>query len=232
MNISQQSIIYLLCAIPALVAGLTFHEFAHAWAADKLGDPTPRSQGRLSLDPLVHIDPMGALFFVISSLAGFGLGWAKPVMTNPRNLKHPRRDSLLIAIAGPISNLLQLPIWFLLVFLVGFLTVKLGATSTSALSAALQFMVQAFVAGITVNVGLAAFNMIPIPPLDGHWVLQSLGGPPIENLFAQIRPYSFIFLIILINFTPILRLTVGPLEEFALGLAVRTLGAGASLAGR
>lgn len=231
MNFDQERIIGLLCAIPALVAGLTFHEFAHAWAADKLGDPTPRSQGRLSLDPLVHIDPMGALFFVISSLAGFGLGWAKPVMTNPRNLSHPRRDSLLIAIAGPISNLLQLPLWFLLVFLVGFLTAKMGASAmpnTNALSA-LEFVTRAFLAGVAVNVGLAAFNMIPIPPLDGHWVLQSLGGRPIEELFDTIRPYSFIFLIAIINFTPILDYTVGPIENFALGWAVRTLEAGVSL---
>jgi len=228
MSFDPQRILYLICAIPALVAGLTFHEFAHAWAADKLGDPTPRSQGRLTLDPLVHIDPFGALFFVISSLAGHGLGWAKPVMTNPRNLKHPRRDSLLIAIAGPISNLLQLPIWFLMVFCIGFLSAKFGAASSTATGtvSVMGLATDAFVAGITVNVGLAVFNMIPIPPLDGHWVLQSLGGRPVEELFDAIRPYSFIMLFIIIQFTPLVRLAVGPAEDLAYRWADQTYFAG------
>jgi len=232
MSIDPQRILYLICAIPALVAGLTFHEFAHAWAADKLGDPTPRSQGRLTLDPLVHIDPFGALFFIISSLAGYGLGWAKPVMTNPRNLKHPRRDSLLIAIAGPISNLLQLPVWFLMVFCVGFLSAKFGAASSTATGtiSVMGLATDAFIAGITVNVGLAAFNMIPIPPLDGHWVLQSLGGRPIEELFAAIRPYSFVMLIIIINFTPLVPLAIGPAENLAERWAYKTYYAGKTLA--
>ena len=228
MNFSQDRIFALLCAIPALVAGLTFHEFAHAWAADKLGDPTPRSQGRLTLDPVKHIDPMGALFFVISSLAGFGLGWAKPVMTDPRNLKHPRRDSLLIAIAGPISNLMQLPIWFLLVFVMGFVAAKMGAVTSvgSNASVIVGLLTQVVMLGVTVNVGLAAFNMIPIPPLDGHWVLQSLGGRPIEELFDLIRPYSFFILILVINFTPLLPIVLGPAYAWAHGLASQAFGSG------
>jgi len=232
MSLDAQRILGLICAIPALVAGLTFHEFAHAWAADKLGDPTPRSQGRLTLDPLVHIDPMGALFFVISSLAGMGLGWAKPVMWNPRNVKHPRRDSLLIAIAGPISNLLQLPVWFLMVFCIGFLSAKFGmaAPAGSGAISVMGLATDAFMAGITVNVGLAAFNMIPIPPLDGHWVLQSLGGRPIEELFAAIRPFSFFILIAIINFTPLVGLAIGPAENLAYHWADQTYFAGMSFA--
>ncbi len=228
MDFSQQNILSLICAIPALVAGLTVHEFAHAWAADKLGDPTPRAQGRLTLDPVAHIDPFGALFFVLAWFSGFGLGWAKPVMTNPRNLQHPRRDSLLIAIAGPISNLMQLPIWFLLVFISGFIEAKMGATN-SQLSPFAGLISQAFMYGVLMNAGLAAFNMIPIPPLDGHWVLQAIGGRPIELLFDQIRPFSFILLIMLINFTPIFRYTLAPVEAWAMGLASQALGAGINL---
>ncbi len=231
MDLSQQNLFALLCSIPALVAGLTVHEFAHAWAADKLGDPTPRSQGRLTLDPIVHIDPIGALFFVISSLVGFGLGWAKPVMTNPRNLKHPRRDSLLIAIAGPISNLMQLPIWFLLVFVMGFVMAKMGTNPTVATNAStiVSLLIQVVIAGVTVNVSLAAFNMIPIPPLDGHWVLQALGGRPIEELFDLIRPYSFVALILIINFTPLLQIVLGPAYSWAGGLASDAFGSGIRL---
>ncbi|HEX8465453.1 MAG TPA: site-2 protease family protein [Abditibacterium sp.] len=225
----QDNIIRLLCMIPALVAGLTVHEFAHAWAADRLGDDTPRREGRLSLDPLVHIDPFGALFFIISALAGFGLGWAKPVMTNPRNLKHPRRDSLLIAIAGPISNILQTPFWLAALFAFGYISQKAGASSASTLSIA-TLIGQALFLGVVVNVGLAAFNMIPIPPLDGHWVLQSIGGRPIEELFDLIRPYSFFILILLINFTPIFRNVLGPVQGFAFDMAIRVLDAGQSLA--
>lgn len=226
---TQQALLGLLCAIPALIAGLTFHEFAHAWAADRLGDDTPRREGRLSLDPVVHIDPIGALFFVISSLAGYGLGWAKPVMTNPRNLKHPRRDSLLIAIAGPISNLLQTPIWMATLFLFGYVAQKSGLDVTD-LNSVSGVVFRTLLSGILVNIGLAAFNMIPIPPLDGHWVLQAIGGRPIEELFDVIRPYSFIVLIILLNFTSLLSNVLGPVHEFSVDLAFRVTGAGQRLA--
>ena len=227
---SEQALLALLCSIPALLAGLTVHEFAHAWAADRLGDDTPRREGRLTLDPVVHIDPLGAIFFIVSSLAGYGLGWAKPVMTNPRNLKHPRRDSLLIAIAGPISNILQTPIWMALLWVFGFVATKmnLGGQSNEMIPLLLS---AALVAGVTVNIGLAAFNMIPIPPLDGHWVLQAIGGRPIEELFDAIRPYSFFILIIIINFTPLLSIVLGPVRVFADDLAIQVWNSGRSLAG-
>lgn len=190
----------LLVALPAFTAALTIHEFAHAWMGDRLGDDTPRRMGRLTLDPLAHLDPLGSLMFIISQWLGFGVGWAKPVPFNPRNLSHPRRDAMLIALAGPASNLLQMPVWLLL--LAGVRT--LGGDPGAMLQGSGGFswvnilsMVMAY--GVIVNILLAVFNMIPLPPLDGHYVLEALGPPAITDLFNAIRPFSFLLLIVLVQ---------------------------------
>jgi Zn-dependent protease len=227
MNLSQDGILLLMCSIPAVVAGLTVHEFAHAYAAHKLGDDTAKNQGRLTLDPMAHLDLFGSIFFVLMMLSGYGIGWAKPVPVNRRNLTNPRRDDALIAVAGPISNILQVPIWMALIFVFGFIATKLQINAPDII----PIFAQALVLGVTINITLAAFNMIPFPPLDGHWILQSIGGRPIEELFDAIRPYSFIALVLLINFTPIVQYTIGPLRNFAQSLAVQTLQAGISLGG-
>lgn len=225
----QERILTLFCALPALVAGLTVHEFAHAWAADRLGDDTPRREGRLTLDPMAHLDLFGSLFFVLVWFSGYGLGWAKPVMTDHRNFAHPRRDSALVAVAGPVSNILQVPFWIASVFALGFVTQKLGVATSGGINP-VNLIAQALSYGIMINIGLAAFNMIPIPPLDGHWILQSLGGRPIEELFDMIRPFSFILLILLINFTPLFDVALFPVQRFALELAYSVAEAGQVLA--
>jgi Zn-dependent protease len=230
MNFSQENILWLLCSIPAVVAGLTVHEFAHAYAAHKLGDDTAKNQGRLTLDPIAHLDLFGSLFFIIAMLSGFGIGWAKPVPVNRRNLSNPRRDDAIIAVAGPISNILQVPIWMAFIFAFGFIANKFNIDASTASSVG-NLLGQALLLGVVINVTLAAFNMIPFPPLDGHWILQSIGGRPIEELFDAIRPYSFIALILLINFTPIISYTIGPLRNFAQSIAVQTLQAGINLGG-
>lgn len=228
MSFNTETLLSLICAIPALVAGLTIHEFAHAWTGDRLGDPTPRRMGRVTLDPLAHLDLFGSLFFVVAWFSGFGLGWAKPVPIQPRNLRDPRRDTLLVAIAGPITNILQVPFWLAMVWLFSFAASKLGWDFTVPGSIP-SLVLQGLVFGVTINALLAAFNMLPIPPLDGHWVLQSLGGPSVEELFDQIRPYSFIILIALIQFTPILRYTIGPLQAWMSNLAFAVIRSGAGL---
>ncbi len=210
----------LLIAIPALVAGLTVHEFAHAWTSNRLGDDTARRMGRLTLDPLKHLDPIGTLFMVMGALAGFFFGWAKPVPFNPRNFQHPRRDAMLVAVAGPISNLLQVPIWLALVALVGHLMP--ASMADEGLSAPVVLLELARM-GVLVNLTLAAFNMIPLPPLDGHFVLEFFGGAPVTRAFDAIRPYSFLLLIVLLNLPRpynILGQAIAPVRDFADHLVV------------
>lgn len=192
-------ILNLVLSIPAFVAALTIHEFAHAWMAVRLGDDTPRRLGRLTLDPLAHLDPFGSIMFLLSSLSGFGIGWAKPVPFNPRNLSHPRRDAIWIAVAGPISNLLQVPIWLGLLWLFSMVAQRTGLLLDPHPMSFAALGIRVLAGGVVLNVLLAAFNMLPIPPLDGHYVLEGLGPPFIGELFNAIRPYSFIVLIMLLQ---------------------------------
>jgi Zn-dependent protease len=173
-----------------LVALLTFHEFAHAWMAWKLGDDTARLQGRLTLNPIVHIDPIGTvllpLFMIFASptLGRFLVGWAKPVPFNPANLGNRWRDEMLIAMAGPAMNVV------LAVALVAFARVALVFNSAEATSLLLQMA--------ALSLLLCFFNLIPIPPLDGSHVLRNLSGMSYETYWNLCR-FGFIGIIIVLN---------------------------------
>ena len=214
LDFSLENILNLLCAIPALVAGLTIHEFAHAWVAHRLGDDTAKNQGRLTLDPLAHLDPIGSLFILLAAFVGFFIGWAKPVPTNPRNFENPRRDGALVALAGPVSNLLQVPFWLVGYAVIAGLGVRFGWID-GAYAATFELVAKALMFGVVVNIALAAFNMIPIPPLDGHWILGAMAGPPVEEFFDAIRPYSFVILIVLINLPGVADAIFDPVYGFA-----------------
>jgi len=146
--------------LPGIILGLTLHEFSHAYVAHRCGDSTSKDQGRITLNPLKHIDPLG---FIMLIFAGFG--WAKPVQFNEQNLKNPKRDVILIALAGPLSNALIAMV--LSVIFVIFIHVQFNQTDS------MQVVSEVFLSAIYINWALFIFNLIPLPPLDGSHLLLS-----------------------------------------------------------
>ena len=192
-------------AFIVLLFSLTIHEMAHAWTADRLGDPTARLRGRVSLNPLVHADPIGTVLFpLLALISGFPLiGWAKPVPVDVRNLRRGRRDFVLVAAAGPSSNLVMAVAAAILLQLTPVTPVTLGEPNVTAPLASL------FSLAMQINVLLAIFNMIPIPPLDGGNVLSGLLPEGLAIAFNRIRPYGFLLLYVLM-FTGGFDYLVGP----------------------
>jgi Zn-dependent protease len=183
----------IFIAFSVLLFSLTIHEMAHAWAADRLGDPTARLLGRVSLNPLVHADPIGTIVFpLLAAISNIPLiGWAKPVPVNVRQLRHPRRDYMLVAAAGPASNLTLAIVSALALAIVPVSPVTIGEPNVSApLASTLSLAMR-------INVLLAVFNMIPIPPLDGGNVLGGLLPRGVARQFDLVRPYGFLLLYIL-----------------------------------
>ena len=170
-----------------LLLSLTIHEAAHAWTADRLGDATARLRGRVSLNPIVHMDLIGTV--VLPLLAALShlpiIGWAKPVPVSVRNLRHPRRDFMLVAAAGPISNLLQATAAAIVLR-----AVIAGGASGTAASIAVDVLFKA----IQINLLLAFFNLIPVPPLDGGNVLLGLLPVRAAVAYGQVRQYGFLVL--------------------------------------
>jgi Zn-dependent protease len=181
-------------AFTVLLFSLTVHEMAHAWTADRLGDPTARLMGRVSLNPLVHADPIGTILFpLIAMVSGAPLiGWAKPVPVSIQRLGHPRRDYVLVAGAGPASNLLLAMTSALLLAILPVSPQHAGEPNISAPLATI------FSQAMRLNVLLAIFNMIPIPPLDGGNVLMGLLPPRLATSVNFVRPYGFLLLYALI----------------------------------
>lgn len=198
--------IFLLMAV--LVASLSFHEAAHAWAANKLGDPTARMLGRLSLNPAVHIDVIGTLVFPLLAIAtGIPLiGWAKPVPVDFRHLRHPRRDFALVAAAGPASNVI-------LAVVGAGIYAAVGGQDAFYDGSVVAMVVRAFV---LLNVLLAVFNMFPIPPLDGGNVLMGLLPAAGAAFVERVRPFGFLLLYALM-LTGVLSALLRPVQRFVLG---------------
>ncbi|HEY0720287.1 MAG TPA: site-2 protease family protein [Gammaproteobacteria bacterium] len=180
-------------AIPVLFA-ITVHEVSHGFVALRLGDPTAKMLGRLTLNPIKHIDPLGTialpLLMLVMTMGSFVFGWAKPVPVTWENLRHPKRDMAIVAAAGPISNLLMALFWALLMRLATSLGMEPGS--------AMLFLFYVSAAGIKINVILAVLNLLPLPPLDGGRVAVGLLPGPLSWQLSRLEPYGFIIILALL----------------------------------
>lgn len=175
-----------LIMIPIVLIALTFHEFSHGWVSAKLGDPTPRMTGRLSLNPMAHLDPVGALLMILT-----GFGWAKPVQIDARYYKNPKRGMAITAAAGPISNFLLALVGLVLYMLI--LLVKIKTNSLASGGVMLDWTSRF----IMVNLCFMIFNLIPIPPLDGSRILGLVLSNSAYFKLQRFERYSFLIIIVL-----------------------------------
>jgi len=190
------TVINILISLLVLIVSLSVHEAAHAWSANQLGDDTAKRLGRVTLNPIAHTDPIGTLLLpLIAKMSGAPLiGWAKPTPVNVRNLRHPRRDHILVTAAGPVSNLL--------IAVAAAAAMRVGLTGGDWLELLLF-------EALTLNVLLAVFNMLPIPPLDGGQILMGLLPPPLAIKLGFLYQYGFLILMALL-ITGILWPLIGP----------------------
>ncbi|WP_442856865.1 site-2 protease family protein [Desulfuromonas sp. DDH964] len=189
--------------VPALLA-VTLHEVAHGFIADKLGDPTARLLGRLTLNPMRHLDPIGTLALLI-----FGFGWARPVPVNFLNLQRPRRDMILVSLAGPGTNFVLALASALLLRSLAWLAGS-GVADGSPLGAAVEPLRLMAGFSLYINIILGVFNLLPIPPLDGGRVMTGLLPKRQAELLARLEPFGFVIIIFLVFFTSLWRVVLGP----------------------
>lgn len=207
----------ILVQVFVILFAITVHEAAHAWTANKMGDPTAAALGRASLNPLVHIDPIGTVLFplilILFKMPVFG--WAKPVPYNPYNLRHAKKGGLWISFAGPISNILTAGA---AVVLFRFLRL-FGArvTDLSALSKPLEGLSVILLFTAVINISLAVFNLIPVPPLDGSGILAGLLSGRAAERYERLRPYGF-FILLAIMYSGVLNLIFSPVQNLILRL--------------
>ena len=191
----------LIAGLPGIVIAMVVHEYAHARVAYALGDYTPRLQGRLTLNPAAHVDPIGLVMLFIVHF-----GWAKPVQINPMNFSNPRRDDILVSLAGPASNLITSFIALIILILLA----KMDFPFSEGVLVVFNLI-------IIYNINFAIFNMLPIPPLDGSHILRNLLPYEMARAYEQLERYSFIFLIIILA-TPVLSYVFVPMQRFIYGI--------------
>ena len=196
---------YLVIAFAVLIFSLTVHEAAHAWSASRLGDDTARRLGRVSLNPVVHVDPIGTLLLPLVAIIGNLpiIGWAKPTPVNPRNLRHPRRDNVLVTVAGPASNLMIAVVAAMVLRLIPAADPSVEGMDVSSPLILLAIQL------VDINLLLALFNMIPVPPLDGGRVMAGLLPPALAIRYNQLGRYGFIIIYALM-LTGALGALIGP----------------------
>jgi Zn-dependent protease len=195
--------------VPGFLLAITVHEFAHGFIAYRLGDPTAKLAGRLTFNPISHLDPFGTLALVLTGI----IGWAKPVPVDPRYLRNPRKDMLWISLGGPAANMIAAVTLALafhaMVSLLGGMAIKS--------SLVLEPLAYIIVLAVRINVGLAVFNLLPVPPLDGSGILAGLLPRHMAYQFERLQPYGFIVLLLLIFSGAVGYLVIPPIR-FIIGL--------------
>ncbi len=194
----------LVILAPPFLFALTFHELAHGYVAWNLGDPTAKNAGRLTMNPLKHLDPLGVIAFIIMKI-----GWAKPVPVDPRYFKDPQKGMLLVALAGPAANVVTA--------IASAVLVKLLIAMPIIPIFILKPMVGMLVASVWINIMLAVFNCLPIPPLDGSKVLMGVLPPDIARSYAKLEPFGFILLLVLF-YAGLIGKVIMPVITYANGL--------------
>jgi Zn-dependent protease len=193
--VSDLNIPYLIIGLVVLIASLSVHEAAHAWSASQLGDDTAKRLGRVTLNPVAHVDPIGTLLLPLIAMASGAplIGWAKPTPVNVRNLRQPRRDHILVTAAGPVSNLI--------IAVIAAAALRAGARG--------EWLGMLVIEALTLNVLLAVFNMLPLPPLDGGQILMALLPPRVAVQLGFLYQYGFLILMGLL-ISGVLWYVIGP----------------------
>jgi Zn-dependent protease len=203
----NDTIAQLIIMAPPLLLALTVHEFAHGYVAFRLGDPTAHALGRLTLNPLKHLDPLGTIAFFIVNF-----GWAKPVPVNPAYFRNPERDMLWVALAGPATNLALAVISALMAKVISLLAQLIPYSAVG--EAILVPLSGTLIASVWINLVLCILNVLPIPPLDGSKILAGLLPPDLARSYASFEKYGFL-LIILLAVTGVLSKLIVPIIKFA-----------------
>lgn len=215
-DLSSNPISFIFYAISLLVA-ITVHEFAHAYSADRLGDPTPRLQGRLTLNPLAHLDPIGTIMLLLVRF-----GWGKPVQFDPFNLRHPRRDAAIISLAGPATNISLAIVAAILIRIISLVPSTSFYHAPLPANLVLNFLAAFLQTLIIMNVVLAVFNFLPIHPLDGFKIVGGILTPTQARDWYSLERYGMIFLLFLLlplfGPTPPIQLLISPPINFLLRL--------------
>ena len=209
----RQSIHEVIILLPVLLLALSVHEFSHAFVANLKGDPTAKNRGRLTLNPIYHLDPVGTLVLILSGL----IGWAKPVPVNPGYFKDPRRDMMFVSIAGPVSNFslaVLLAAIRMILLNIGFLHPYSGRLGLTGVADVIGLMI--FI-GVQINIALGIFNLIPVPPLDGSKILRGFLSRKYDYIFDRLEgPLGMMLLMFLVFFgltsiiiVPFMRLFMG-----------------------
>lgn len=198
----MQQLFEIIVQIVVFLLAISVHESAHAYSADRMGDPTAKHLGRVTLNPIAHIDLIGTIIMpLLGIFTGFVIGWAKPCPVNASNFQNPRKDNMIVSFAGPLSNILSAAIASVLFTILSHFFILQGT-----------FAELFFIYMVYINLLLAFFNLIPIAPLDGSWILEGLLPIDLYYSYQKIKPYSFLILIVLL-FTGFLSYILSPIVK-------------------